>query len=118
MILGFKEQFKQPVLDGKKIHTIREDKGNRWNISYVIDFATGVRTKKYNLFHKSMCTGTQSIKIVYGNIPPCGSVVEVIVDGRVLFYDEVRKLAKNDGVDSVSDFLDWFDKDFEGKIIH
>ena len=30
----------------------------------------------------------------------------------------IKILAKNDGFDSVDDFFKWFDKDFNGKIIH
>lgn len=47
MILSFKEQFIPKILDGTKIHTIREDKKNRWEAGKKIHFATGVRTKNY-----------------------------------------------------------------------
>jgi hypothetical protein len=30
MILGFKERFKQSILDGNKIHTIRKDEFFDW----------------------------------------------------------------------------------------
>jgi hypothetical protein len=30
MILSFKQQFKEKILSGEKIHTIREDLGRRW----------------------------------------------------------------------------------------
>lgn len=48
MILGFKPQFVQPIIDRTKIHTIREDKHNRWVPGKVIHMATGVRTKSYS----------------------------------------------------------------------
>jgi len=31
---------------------------------------------------------------------------------------EIERLAENDGFNTASDFLEWFDHDFTGKIIH
>ena len=44
--------------------------------------------------------------------------MDVIIDGRYLNYDEIKILSLNDGFDSVQQFFKWFNKDFEGKIIH
>ena len=44
MILSFKPQFKQKILDGAKIHTIRKDEANRWHIGRIIHFATAIAT--------------------------------------------------------------------------
>lgn len=118
MVLGFKPQFKEPILNGTKIHTIREDRLKRWSEYRVIDFATGVRTKNYCLFMKAPCTGTQAIEIIYDNIPPIGNTVSVKVDGRFLSTIEVELLAKNDGFKNTRDFFKWFDKNFQGSIIH
>ena len=122
MILGFKEQFKEPILKGTKIHTIREDKHNRWRQWRLIQFATGVRTKKYNCFEELPCTGTQRIEIKHQHTD-----VFVYVDGMYLYdsiaphnlsINKMLSLAKNDGFKTIDDFFMWFNKDFEGKIIH
>lgn len=132
MILSFKKKFswgkptdfEEKIVSGKKIHTIRNDMHGRWIIGRNIHFATGVRTKKYNCFLKAVCWGIQSVQINYHD----PSVIEVIIDGE-LFYkhgsglycignDKMIELARNDGFDSIDDFFKFFNKDFQGKIIH
>lgn len=136
MILGFKKQFVDPIKNGSKIHSIREDKHDRWKTGNIIHFATGVRTKEYNQFHEGKCISTQKIEIIYNNPfrqnpkSSCFIVVEdngdefkdmvvtVFVDGLPQARPYVMMLAKNDGFDSLEDFFKWFNKDFKGKIIH
>ena len=117
MILGFKERFVQPIMAGRKKHTIREDKHNRWRSGKQIHFATGVRTKNYNNFKTGTCRSIQKIKIEYiGTFSYLDA--EVKVDGKILSNEEINILAKNDGFESIEDFFEWFNKDFKGKIIH
>ena len=118
MVLGFKPQFKDLIKTGQKKHTMREDKHNRWKAGRVIHFATGVRTKFYNLFKIGECKSVQSIRIDYDYIQSIGHCVSVFIDDRSLHPDEIRILAKNDGFEDTSEFFDWFNKDFKGKIIH
>jgi len=116
MILSFKEQFIQPILDGTKIHTIRTDKGKRWTIGKKIHFATGTRTKEYNCFMEAECVGLQKISIYWrGNKHyPAG----VFIGGTSLNLDEIDRLARNDGFSHIDNFLTWFNDDFKGIIIH
>lgn len=51
MILSFKPQFRQKILDGTKIHTIRDDPNDRWQAGKIIHAATGVMTKNYDCFY-------------------------------------------------------------------
>ena len=118
MVLGFKPQFEEPILKKKKKHTIREDKNDRWKPGMKIHFATGVRTKLYHQFYEGFCKSTQIINIIYDNIPPVGNVATITIDGRAITIYELRTLAINDGFEDVSEFLNWFSEDFEGKIIH
>ena len=118
MVLGFKPQFKEPILKKKKKHTIRKDENDRWKPGMKIHFATGVRTKLYHQFYEGFCKSTQRIIILYDNIQRIGNVVNVSIDGRSISWKELETLAINDGFESVSEFLNWFDKDFKGKIIH
>lgn len=115
MVLGFKKQFVKPIKAGIKIHTIREDKHNRWKPGRKIHGATGVRTKKYNQFFEDTCTGTQKIKIIYKKTSPSPKIV---VDGKRLNADETYLLALHDGFPGTFEFRKWFNKDFIGKIIH
>lgn len=115
MILAFKPQFVNPIQYGIKIHTFREDPHNRWKAGNSIQAATGVRTKNYNCFYESVCTGVQLIEI-----NPRGKTYppEIKIDGFTLWDSEVKKLIRNDGFMSITEFNEWFDKPWKGKIIH
>ncbi len=117
MVIGFKPQFEQKILRRSKILTIREDKHKRWKAGMVIHFATGVRTTNYKQFHLGECYQTKSINIVH-NSPLLFGAVAVFVEGQLLSFDQLCKLAFEDGFDSIDEFLEWFDKDFEGVIIY
>lgn len=119
MILGFKQQFIEPILKGSKIHTIREDKHNRWKVGKIIHFATGVRTKNYNCFLRALCLRTQIIKITYPVIGTENFTLPLVsVDDNLLTISEIHALAVNDGFKNLEEFLTWFNKPFTGKIIH
>jgi len=122
MILSFKHilhysgskirlNFRDRILSGVKVHTIRKDTKNRWKKGQIIDFAINVRTPNYHCFKKDVCDGVQKITIAKQG---------VWVDGRRLMKTEVTALAIRDGFDSVSEFYKWFEKQlpFRGKIIH
>jgi hypothetical protein len=114
MVLGFKERFVKPILERTKIHSIRTDEKNRWKPLILIHFATGVRTKNYNQFKLDTCKSVQTIEIIYyKNYFPI-----VKIDNRKLKFNEIIILAKNDGFNSLSDFFEWFNSDYKGKIIH
>lgn len=109
MVIGFKEQFKQPILDKVKIHTIREDKHDRWQKGLKMHMATGVRTPKYNCFHIAECTRVQRIFMSYD------WMLHISITGGdgAFGYDELYQpekliLALNDGFGSVEEMEDWF----------
>ena len=115
MILGFKPCFVAPILAGTKIHTIREDKHDRWHNGQIIHFATGIRTQKYEQFYSGVCISTQKI-IIEHDVHAIGDTV-VVIDERVLPLEETEMLSKNDGFVIHAEFEAWFNKDFIGKII-
>jgi hypothetical protein len=119
MILGFKKQFVPLIKNGSKIHTIREDKKERWKQGNKIHFATGVRTKNYQQFGILECSSTQRINIIY-NYPQnhAFNSVNVFIDGVMVPPQKIEELAQNDGFETVDDFFKWFNTDFDGKIIH
>ena len=141
MILGFKKQFCPLILSGAKIHTIREDKYDRWKAGRKIHFATGTRTKEYNQFFSGICKSVQDIILVnHGNHVYCKIKVrdglfvhnDCVENEHIKFYKGsfarkagepwlLEDLCTNDGL-SWDDFKQWFipkhgDK-FVGKIIH
>lgn len=115
MILGFNPRFVDKILDSTKIHTIRIDAHNRWKAGRSIQFATGVRTKKYKQFKEGVCVSVQHIKIQWRN-----TEIRVTIDGsdEIMIPSKFLEFVKNDGFDTAHDFYTWFKKDFEGKIIH
>ena len=115
MVLGFKEQFKEPIINGQKIHSIRENKSHRWKLGMMIQFATGGRTKKYNQFHTGQCVSIQPIEIRWKKGFFCPFIK---IGDKFLNYEEIFVLATNDGFDHISSFCQWFNKDFNGTIIH
>ena len=109
-----------------KIHTIRA--GNRWRVGMVIDFFINTRT--INMFRfapKIAAKHVQKIKINwvqdYGNDL---KIVCIEIDNQpfielytdlAIGSDKLIKLAINDGFESASDFLNYFNKDFTGQLI-
>jgi predicted patatin/cPLA2 family phospholipase len=124
MILGFKPQFVPKILAGTKIHTIREDKFDRWprflknKRMPKIHMATGVRTKKYNCFAKKFVQSIQKIEIHWIVADERMKVPNIYVNGKNLNSLEIFAIAVNDGFESTEQFFKWFNKDFTGKIIH
>jgi len=123
MVLGFKTKtkdgrytnFVEKIAKGEKIHTIREDKHNRWCDGRKIHASVGVRTPKYRCFFVGICHSVQDIEIL---IMDKSSLI-IIVDKKLLLPKEIAKLIVNDGFNSCKEFMEWFDyKNFTGKIIH
>lgn len=111
-----------------KLHTIREDKNDRWKEGNKIDFFINCRQKDMFRFAPVLpVVSTQKIEIVwvelFGN-----NVAHVFIDkefiAKVKFGSEMMvtgnmlQLAQNDGFDTIEDFFSYFNKDFTGKIIH
>lgn len=122
MILSFKKEFVPLILNGTKIHTIREDKKNRWSNAYIvrptmikrIHMATGVRTKNYKCFKDTFFhLGSQHIAIRHEK-----DKTIVSIDNKIVPNSIVLLLSLNDGFKTMDDFFAWFNKDFSGKIIH
>ena len=120
MILSFKPQFPTKICRGEKIHTIREDKTDRWMSGKIIHFCTGVRTKNYRKFSIGVCYSVQRIRIIHSKGWWACSIFIEDFNGEVreLTYEQMEILARNDGFDSLTDFMKWFSEDFTGKIIH
>jgi hypothetical protein len=116
MIIGFKERFKEPIIKGTKIHTIRIDAKNRWKPGNIMHMATGVRTKKYNQFNQQICKSVQNIEITRKSDYLNETTVKI--DGRLFLENEVQQLAWNDGFDNLVDFWIWFEDGFKGKLLH
>lgn len=142
MILGFmtkfgKKQtfFKEQILDGTKIHTLRADPSKRWKPQKVIQMATGVRTKHYEHFNHnradlSKCKAVEHIYLSNYNNDLRAYIFNPITNQnkKTLSKEEIDQLIKNDGFGNLEhgldrqDFISWFfpvgQNYWFGKIIH
>lgn len=113
--------YKIPIVDvtrsfKPKRHSIRALSKRKWREGSLIHCYYNNRSKDAFQFHPTfMCTGIQNIKIRTFN---GGLIFHIYVDGWLLNYNKMEALAINDGFDSLEDFLKWFNKDFDGIIIH
>lgn len=123
---------KAPLIEGKKIHTIR--KGKRFTQGDLCHIFTGLRTRNTKKYGVIECGGAQHIVISFGDatalqaenkkVDPELVEVNVLVEGRALSQDEIETLARNDGL-KIGEFKRWFWKstnrgveNFVGQIIH
>jgi hypothetical protein len=106
-----------------KLHTIRKDEHSRWKPEMKIHFTVFNRSKNSFQFAPVIeCKSVQKIEIQYlpltfNWVHKLPYPVSVTIDGNSA-NDRIEELALNDGFDSIADFLDWFNTDFTGKIIH
>ena len=103
-------------LTNPKIHTIREDKKERWQIGTKIDFFINVRQKNMFRFAPVLpVLSTQKVEIIHTK--KLNGII-VNIDGRRLSPSELQDFALNDGFDTLNEFIAYFNKDFTGKLIH
>jgi hypothetical protein len=106
-----------------KLHTIREDKNDRWHAGIKIDFFINCRQKNMFRFAPVLpVVSIQNILITYTKT----NKAMVFIDDKCFYMQDfslegnykMQHLAQNDGFDTIGDFFDYFNKDFAGKIIH
>jgi hypothetical protein len=107
-----------------KLHTIREDKNDRWKAGTKIDFFINCRQKNMFRFAPVLpVVSTQKVEIKWigfnNGFRPCIWIdKKLIYDLAGINKKQMLELAQNDGFDTIEDFFRYFDKDFKGKIIH
>jgi hypothetical protein len=110
-----------------KIHTIREDKYDRWQPGTKIDFFINCRQKDMLRFAPVLpVVRVQKIEIRWiGLSKPLGEKRPwVRIDGKSIYTidqideDRMLQLANNDGFNTIEDFFAYFNQDFTGKLIH
>lgn len=131
------DQIERPLSDNYfgKLHTIREDKTDRWKRGVMIDFYINNRSKNAFCFAPRIpVISTQDIFMTKR-----GNDIEITIskvgsymggDDFYLYHDDKEKLAINDGFVSYSEFVEYFSSViaengsktgnywFSGKIIH
>jgi hypothetical protein len=103
-----------------KLHSIREDKNDRWKVGNKIHFFINCRQPNMFRFAPVLpVVSVQEIKIVFiTDFPYCINAPEIQIDGKCLPEAKYLELAQNDGFDTIEAFFEYFNGDFQGKIIH
>lgn len=123
MVIGFKKQFVEPILTGRKVHTIREDKKDRWREGMTMHMYTGGRfSKEYHEFYKKECICVQPVIMTYY----VGRLEVSIGDTYLFEWPERNEMAISDGFENWEEFEKWWipivdaspKKVFQGKVIH
>lgn len=89
------------IIAGEKIHTLREDKKERYKVGQLIDHCTGVRTKNFKKHYQSTIT-----RIDFAFIVPREKAI--YINGTKLSQMEFWLFLQNDGFDSAEQFWAWF----------
>lgn len=123
MLLTFsKTEFRNRIRSGIKVHTIRDDKHNRWKVGNKIHFWLGNprntrgKIKPYQ-FGIGECSRVETIRMDF-----CILNDIVYIGNDIVLKSEhgLNVLAKNDGFDNWLQMKLWFnnpDKQYIGKII-
>ncbi len=96
----------QNITDLVKLHTMRDDKKNRWRPGMKIHHHIG-RYKKYRCFLINECISTQMVLVVF-DVKKTKISLKITVDRRRLDKLEMITFIRNDGFVCQQDFIDWF----------
>lgn len=117
MMLGFKRQFKIPILNRTKKHTIRAyGKRRAWRAGDRCDCYVDPRKKSMELLGRWPCVRVQEIRILKR-----GAALLIFIDGQgPLRRDEAELLARSDGFEDFAGFAAWWKGrlPLNGQIIH
>ncbi len=89
-----------------KLHTIREDKAERWKPGIMIDYFINSRTK--DMFRFAPRIPVVSTQTIFFDYFPKTDSLHAIIDGKHQSQEKLRIIAQNDGFDSYEDFKEYF----------
>lgn len=121
-LYNFQERFVEPILSGRKKHTIRAHRRHDDVPGKVMHLYTGLRTKQARLLMRSPCVKVEPIEIVSGcsDDDSCECSALVLLNGVYLQPDEQERLARADGFHSFNEMKKfWRGRiPFSGHILH
>jgi hypothetical protein len=112
--------FKNKILNGIKIHTIRQHRKRPFKIGDILFHYENWRSPEVEMFHTNKCLYLEDIKITKCR-EGCRVVLWILIGNfYIISEDELNTLAINDGFDNYEDFKNYFIKSglpFKGQII-
>ena len=113
-LYNFKERFVEPILTGRKNHTIRATRKHPDKPGNIMHLYTGLRTKNARLLMRRPCVKVEEIVIDH----ECS--MQVYVNGVELDRDERERLAVADGFKDFAEMRAFWNgrTPFKGNIFH
>lgn len=109
--LNFKPQFADLVSSGQKTQTIRQVRKHPIKVGDSLWLYTGMRTKACRPLADAVVTEVARIEIDF-----TGGYI--LVNGKQVGFNAIRRFVKKDGFDSISDFWQFFKKQYNDPIFH
>jgi hypothetical protein len=111
------------ILNTPKLHTIRPDNKGLWKPGRKIHPVIFNRTiNRFQFAPVLECKAVQKIQIIQCEVltenKTYKRVGEIFIDNQIIEPCMYKTIAINDGFDGTKHFFQWFNEDFEGKIIH
>lgn len=121
-LYNFRARFVEPILAGRKQHTIRARRRYPERVGNTMHLYTGLRTKAARLLLRVPCMKIEDIAIVSGckHAGGCTCDAQVSVDGVELDHGERERLAVLDGFTSFAEMSAFWKGrvPFDGQIVH
>ena len=109
MNINYKKEMERALASGVKLHTIRQKPIAVGTMMNHIVYPYHKKERRCVL--SNFCKSTQIIKIE-------PNIKKVKVDEKELSEEDLERLVKNDGFNSIEDFWTFFKEPYQGMIIH
>ena len=115
MLLGFKPRFRDPILIGTKVFTMRNKRKHEVKIGETLYMYTGLRTSNcMKISDKEKVISKQKVRLTIIAEPNI-ILLKIYVDGRKLTEKEISEFVKFDGFTGQVDFVEYWIKSSTGK---
>lgn len=119
-LYNFQSRFVDPILAGRKTHTIRAPRANPDKPGNTLHLYTGLRQKGAKLLMRVPCVRVEEIEIWWHGKQWETPKFFVRVDRQLLAPDEREALAERDGFQNFAEMMQFWKErlPFRGQIIH
>jgi hypothetical protein len=127
MLLGFKKKFAPKIINGSKIHTVRNFRKVKPKLGETLYMYTGLRTRNCELItNKETLKGIDIVRIYISHVS-CEIWINIEYkdqnSNNKLNLQQMEEFAINDGFDDLPDFIKWWMDgynlvDFRGNLLH